>query len=242
MDKVASGCFIGVGVGPGDPELLTLKAFRLIKDARVVSFIANEAGLSQAQQIAQTALDTGVNQQHIAIKMPMSTDRNLANQAYDVGAESIKTALKQGEDVVFLCEGDPLFFGSFAYLLGRLEGEFRCQVIPGITSVNAASAALARPLTIQQESLAIVSGRHSDTVIEEALRDNDTVIIMKAGKARARIMALLKATHRYQDAHYLEYIGRDNERIVTDLDQLTIESGPYFSLFMICRHNRSLID
>ncbi|TBR38314.1 precorrin-2 C(20)-methyltransferase [Marinomonas agarivorans] len=235
----ATGRLIGVGVGPGDPELLTLKAFRLIKDAAVISYITNDRGLSQAKQIAREALQCAPkNQRHIEIVMPMSTDRTLANRAYDQGAQAIQAILESGNDVVFLCEGDPLFFGSFAYILARIKEKFTCQVVAGITSINAASAALMDPLTLQQETFTVVNGRQSDQLIEQALRHHDTVVIMKAGQARTRILALLKATNRYQDASYLEYIGRENERIVTDLDQLGIEAGPYFSLFIVCRHQR----
>ncbi|MGB7391454.1 SAM-dependent methyltransferase, partial [Marinomonas sp.] len=154
-NEQTKGRFIGVGVGPGDPELITLKALRLIQGASVVSYLANGEGNSQAKNIACEAFSGVTHQQNeIAIVMPMSTDREEANKAYDGGAQAIADELENGRDVVFLCEGDPLFFGSFAYLLERLEGQFSCQVVPGVSSINAASSALNHPLTVLKESFA----------------------------------------------------------------------------------------
>lgn len=237
--KQTIGRFIGVGVGPGDPELITLKALRLIQNAQVVSFLANDQGTSQAKSIAREAFSAVQHtQQEIAINMPMSTDRELANQAYDDGAKRITQALEKGLDVVFLCEGDPLFFGSFAYLLERIASEFECQVIPGVSSINAAASALRHPLTVLKESFAVVSGRHSAKQIDTALAEHDTVVIMKAGRARPKILTALRKTQRLEEAKYLEYIGRDNERIVEDVSQLEDKAGPYFSLFVVTKTER----
>ncbi|WP_261841413.1 precorrin-2 C(20)-methyltransferase [Aliamphritea ceti] len=235
-----TGCFYGVGVGPGDPELLTLKALRLIKDSAVVSYLSNAEGHSQAWGIANAALElSGAScaAKHISVPMPMVIQRAPANAAYDKGAAEIRECLEAGQDVVFLCEGDPLFFGSFSYLLERLESEFTCKVVPGISSVNAAASALALPLTMQQESFAVVSGRHSDEQLAEALTDHDSVVIMKAGQARPRILAQLEATGRLNEARYLEYIGRDNQQTMP-ASELVNEVGPYFSLFVVVRGNR----
>lgn len=237
---MSEATFYGVGVGPGDPELITLKALRLIQRSPVVAYLANDEGSSQARVIAREAfVDQSTGQMEIPISMPMSTDRSLANKAYDEGAALIRQQLEDGHDVVFLCEGDPLFFGSFAYLLERLQGEFGCQVVAGISSVNAAAAVLKHPLTMLKESFVVVSGRHTDEQIRTALNDHDSVVIMKAGRARPRILALLDETGRAQDARYLEYIGREDQRIETDLAKLAREAGPYFSLFVVTRQERN---
>ncbi len=234
--NVAKGRLIGVGVGPGDPELITLKAFRLIQSAEVVSYLTNPEGVSQAKHIAGEAFESICHdQEQIGILMPMSMDRDAANLAYDAGAFAIRKALDKGKDVVFLCEGDPLFFGSFAYLMERLEAVYECVVVPGVSSIHAAASALKHPLTMLKESFAVVSGRHTDHQIEQALKQHDSVVIMKAGRERPRILSLLESTQRLNDAQYLEYIGRDNEYICTDVSELGIESGPYFSLFVVTR-------
>lgn len=234
------GRFMGVGVGPGDPELITLKALRAIVAADVISYISNAQGVSQAKAIAIEALSqVDHQQQEIPLIMPMSTDRRDANQVYDAAAENIATHLAVGRSVVFLCEGDPLFFGSFAYLLDRLQSDYECQVVPGISSVNAAASALKRPLTMLKESFAVVSGRHSDAHLRNTLLEHDSVVIMKAGRARPKILAALAATERLADASYLENIGRDDQQLWPDLTTLADEPGPYFSLFVITRRERS---
>ena len=237
--NVVKGRFIGVGVGPGDPELLTVKAWRLIQSADVLSFLTNDRGDSQARSIAIDAIDAAIGvQKEIPIYMPMQNERSLANQAYDKGAERIAKKLEKGLDVVFLCEGDPLFYGSFSYLLERLEDRFECQVVPGITSVNAAAATLLQPLTMLKESFAVINGRHSDEQILAALEQHDSLVIMKAGQARVRILDLLQKAGRRSDAQYLEYIGRDNQQVVSDVAELERASGPYFSLFVISPHDQ----
>ncbi len=239
-----SAKFIGVGVGPGDPELMTLKAVRLIKQADVISYIANSQGESQAKNIASIvlaeaaseAIESGKQQNEIPVLMPMSEDRSIANKIYNAAAEKIQDAIAHKKTVVFICEGDPLFFGSFAYLLERLQKvNVVCEVVPGISSVHAAASRLQLPLTMLKESFAVMSGRHSLDELTATLRSHDSIVIMKAGRSRQKIIRALKETERLSDAKYLEYIGRDSEKIELDVAQLKGE-GPYFSLFVITKN------
>jgi precorrin-2/cobalt-factor-2 C20-methyltransferase len=179
-------------------------------------------------------------QRELPVPMPMSEQRDVANRVYDDASREIRAALDAGEQVVFLCEGDPLFFGSFTYLLLRLEQDYACEVVPGISSVNAASAALCLPLTVLSESFAVISGRHREQQLVDVLNTHDSVVIMKAGRARPRILAALADTGRIDDARYLEYIGRDNELIETDVGRLAPEAGPYFSIFVVTRSRREI--
>ncbi|MGS2717424.1 precorrin-6y C5,15-methyltransferase (decarboxylating) subunit CbiE [Eionea flava] len=235
---VALPTFCGVGVGPGDPELLTLKAQRMIQQADVISYLCNEHGHSQAYTIAERAIAdiNTTGQTLLPIVMPMKEERKLANLAYDNAASAIAAALADNKQVVFLCEGDPLFFGSFAYLLERLQNsavEHRSHVVPGISSINAAASILQHPLTMLTESFAVMSGRHSEEQLLNALMQHDSVVIMKAGRARVKILQALAQSQRTADACYLEYVGRAQEKIVRDVEILAQESGPYFSLFVI---------
>ena len=235
----SQGTLYGVGVGPGDPELLTLKAVRCIEEADVVAYLAGESGQSQAKDIARMALERRCSdRENIVIPMPMATQRDAANAAYDDGARFIAAALEQGLSVAFLCEGDPLFFGSFTYVMERLMQHFTVRVIPGISSVHAAAATLQHPLTVLNESFCVMSGRHSEAQLRDALKQHDSVVIMKAGRARPKILHALHETQRMADAQYLEYIGRENEYIERDVHQLAESAGPYFSLFVITRQVR----
>ena len=230
------GRFMGVGVGPGDPELITLKAARLIESSQVICYLANKEDASQSREIAKAHLLS--THTELPIYMPMSDDPTVGSAVYDEAAQAIAEYLQQGKSVVFLCEGDPLFFGSFSYLLERLSDQYACEVVPGIPSPNAASARLQKPLTMLKESFAVISGRHTDSHILHTLNNFESVVIMKAGRNRVRILNLLKETNREQDAHYLEYIGRDNEKIIKDVTTLEKQAGPYFSLFVILSKKR----
>ncbi len=230
------GTLWGIGVGTGDPELLTLKALRLIKTAPAVCYLINHEGYSQARHIAQLAFESGnPGQQEIPVTMPMDLDRKAANAAYDRAAEAISKHLAAGRDVAFLCEGDPLFFGSFAYLLERLQDEFSCKIVPGISTIHTASAALVAPLTRLKDSLVVISGRHEDEYIRKVLQDFDSIVIMKVARQRQRLRQLIEESGRLDDARYMEYLGREQECIVHDLCELPDEGGVYFSVMLITR-------
>ena len=231
-----SALFMGVGVGPGDPELLTLKAYRAIQQADVICYLENEAGQSQALDIAIEALKNPVKQQqYLGIYFKMSRARIEANKAYDKAMIEIVKLLEQDKSIVFLCEGDPLFFGSFTYLLERLPSRYQSKVIPGIPAFIAGTAALQLPLVALKQSFVVLTGRMSDEKIKTALLEHDAIVIMKAGIERPRLLDLLKETKRFEDANYLEYISREQQYIVSDLTQLENTAGPYFSLFLVTR-------
>ena len=237
---VGKGTFYGVGVGPGDPQLLTLKAADVIASVGVISFIANERHESLARRIALPAISKKVagSFTEITIVMPMSNDRSEANRNYDRAALTIRDELLGGKDVAFLCEGDPFFFGSFAYLYDRLHDNFEIEVVPGITSIHASAAQCGVPLGLQEENIVVLSGRHSDETVLDALKRFDNLVIMKAGSRRAAIIELIKNAGRIGDARYVEYVTQAEQKIVKNILELGLEAGPYFSLFLInCARN-----
>ena len=229
------GILYGVGVGPGDPMLLTLKADDVIGKADVIAYIANNAGHSLAKSIALNSINKKVSTSYeeLSITLSMITDRSAINQMYDRAAGSIAVYLEQGKSVAFLCEGDPMFFGSFAYLLERLAEQHTIEIIPGICSVHAAAAACKVPLGLLSERIAIFSGRHSNAEILQALTTFENIVILKAGRLRTEIIGLIEEVGRVNETCYVEYASQTEQKIVTDITKLNDEAGPYFSLFLI---------
>ncbi|WP_106476990.1 precorrin-2 C(20)-methyltransferase [Phytohalomonas tamaricis] len=234
---MASATFYGIGIGPGDPELITLKAHRTLQRVDAVAYIVNAEGYSLAADIARESLPASQRQKHLKIRIEMCSERTQINRVYDTTAEQIAELLEAGRDVAFLCEGDPLFYGSFAYLLDRLAARYPCQVIPGISSLQAASAAALLPTALLTENLAVISARCTENELLEALARFDNLIILKGGRQRARVKVLIEQSGRLRDGLYLEYLSHPHERRVFDLRELPDEPGPYFSLFMVSRRH-----
>ena len=231
------GVFYGVGVGPGDPELMTMKAVRLVQACDLVTYLSSDNGNSMARNIAAMALadSSNPNQQEAAIVMPMCESREVANSVYDEAASLIASHLDKGEQVVFLCQGDPFLFGSFAYLYDRLADNYQVEIVPGISSINASAALCGKPLGLLAENIAIISGRRANDDILQTLKQFDNVAIMKPGRRRAELLGLIEAANRVDDCCYIEYAGHENQRIVQDIRTLDTQPGPYFSLFLVNR-------
>lgn len=227
-----SGTLYGVGVGPGDPELLTLKAVRILRAVPIIAYPATPQGSAQARDIAAEWL---VGKREIPITMPCMLDRGPVNQGYDAAAVVIAEALTAGQDVAILCEGDPLFYGSFSYLLQRLGDRFPCVVIPGINSVSAAAAAAAIPLITGEQQLTVIPATAGDEALRQALLGSDSVAILKPGRHRPRLLKLLQETSRADDVLYIEQASRPAERIVKRFVDIPATPGPYFALFLVVR-------
>lgn len=230
----ATGTLYGVGVGPGDPELLTLKAVRIIQAVPVIAYPATPQGNAQARDIAAQWLG---RQREIPILMPCMLDREPVNHSYDEAGVTLGMELAAGRDVAILCEGDPLFYGSFSYLLQRLADRFRCVIIPGVNSVVAAAAVAGTPLITGNERLTVIPATRRDAVLRQALRDSDSIAILKPGRHRPRILELLRETGRATDAVYVEQATRAEQRIVRCIDDIPATPGPYFALFLVTRRS-----
>lgn len=229
---MSAAVLYGVGVGPGDPELLTLRARRLLREVPVVAAIAAPGRPSRALACARPHLPEGKATRVFTIPME---EREAAEAAYAAMADELAAELSQGRPVAVLCEGDPLFYGSFIYLQRRLGGRFPVHVVPGISAVAAAGAALGRPLACGDQTLAVLPARAGEAALRSALETFDTVLILKAGRRRQALVRLIRASGRAHQAVYCEELGGDGERLVHDLDQVPPGPGPYFSLFLIGR-------
>ncbi|SDU48678.1 precorrin-2 C(20)-methyltransferase [Stappia sp. ES.058] len=224
------GTFYGVGLGPGDPELMTLKAHRLISNARIIAYPAPDDGESFARSIAADAIRPDARE--IPIVVPMRVDRFPARAVYDKAAEKIGAALDDGHDVVTLCEGDPFFYGSFMYLFERLSPRFACEIVPGVTSLTACAARLGRPLTARNDVLTVIPGPLPDDEIRPRIEAAGAVAIMKVGRHLDRLTRLLDEMGLLSFSGYAERATLANEQVMP-LASVQAATAPYFSMILI---------
>lgn len=233
---MAEGTLYGLGVGPGDPELVTLKALRIAKACPVLAYPAPEHGDSFARAIMAPHLPGG--QAEIAIRMPLSAERYPANAVYDRASAEIGAHLSQGRDVAVLCLGDPFFYGSFMYLFARLATSHRTVVVPGITSLSAAAAGLGAPLAARNDVLTVIPALLGDDAIMARLSATDAAAIIKLGRHFKRVHALLASTGLAPHARYIEHASLPDERALP-LDEVDPATVPYFSLILVHRRGRA---
>ncbi|MDE0807968.1 MAG: precorrin-2 C(20)-methyltransferase [Alphaproteobacteria bacterium] len=226
----------GVGVGPGDPDLITLKALKVLRAANIIAYPALEEGDSLARAIAAPHIPEG--REEFAIRMPMLVDRFPAMEVYDQAAARISEALDNGKSVAVLCEGDPFFYGSFMYLFGRLADRHRVEVIPGVSSLMACAAALSAPLAARNDVLTVLPAPLEDSVLEARLAATDSAAIVKVGRHFERIRALLERLNLAENAHYVERATMENQRVLPllDVDETAV---PYFSMILIHKRGRA---
>ncbi len=228
-----NGRLYGIGVGPGDPELLTLKAVRLIAAADVIAYPAPADGTdSMARAIAAPHIPAGKTE--IVIETPMVPGRFPANDVYDRYADEIADHLKAGRDVAVLCEGDPFLYGSFMYLFGRLAGEFPCEVVPGVSSLGACAARAGQPLVSRNQVLTIVPAPLDEADLEARIAIADAVAIMKVGRHLEKVRRVLDKLGRLETAVYVERATLTDEKVMP-LTEIGAERAPYFSMILARR-------
>lgn len=229
-----SGTLYGVGVGPGDPELMTLKAARLISNAAVIAYPAPESGESFARSIAAAHIKQGTEE--LPIEVPMLPDR-FPHEIYKSAANNIARHLKAGHDVVVLCEGDPFFYGSFMYLYDLLEQEHACIVVPGVSSLTACAAVAGHPLAGRNSLLTVIPGPLEDEAIAKQFRNCESAAIIKVGRHFGRLRKLIEAEGLTSAAVYIERATLQQERIVP-LADVPENRAPYFSMILIDKGSR----
>ena len=221
-----------VGVGPGDPELMTLKAARVLRSVHVIAYPSTGDGAAFARDIAASYLLPGALLLPVAI--PMTVDRGPAQTAYDAAAAEILGHLQAGRDAAWLCEGDPLFYGSAMYVLARLGAAANIEVVPGVTSLTAAAAAIARPLAARNEILKVLPAPLDDDTLRAELSAAPAVAIIKIGRHFDRIRDLLRETGHADNAVVVEHATTLRQRI-TPLNGFRYGERPYFSTILCYR-------
>jgi len=232
------GTLYGVGLGPGDPELLTVKAARVIGAADVVAYHSARHGRSIARSIAASYLRPGQLEEHLVYPVTTEVAEHPGGYAgamedfYAEAAARIATHLEAGRDVALLAEGDPLFYSSYMHMHTRLTHRFDAVIVPGVTSVSAASAATGTPLVQGDEVLTILPGTLPMAELSRRLADTDAAVIMKLGRSYPAVQAALSATGRLDSAFYVERASTPEQRVLPagDVDPAGV---PYFSLAMV---------
>ncbi|HEV7772282.1 MAG TPA: precorrin-3B C(17)-methyltransferase [Conexibacter sp.] len=234
---MSAGRLYGVGVGPGDPELLTHKAARAIADADVIAYPSARHGKSVARRIAAPYL----REDHVEVllRFPVTTELTThpggydaaLHEFYDEASAELAEHLDAGRDVAILCEGDPLFYGSYMYFHERLAPRYATTVIPGVTAFSAAAAAAGTPLVKREDVFVAVPGTLPADVLAERLRGADAAVVMKLGRTFPKVREAAERAGVGERAIYVERASSDAERIAP-----LAEAGdqvPYMSLVLV---------
>ena len=239
-----SGRFHGVGVGPGDPELITLKAARLISEADVVAYHAGVGKESNARRIAADLFPDPVIEEQLTYPVTTGpTDHpggytGALADFYEESAARLAAHLDAGRDVVLLSEGDPLFYGSYMYMHDRLSERYETEIVAGVPAFTAATAVAAAPLARQTDVLTVLPGTLPEPELARRLADTDAAVVMKLGRTFPAVRRALEAAGRLEHAVYVERASMAGERRlpVAEVDPETV---PYFSLVLVTGDSRN---
>jgi precorrin-2 C20-methyltransferase / precorrin-3B C17-methyltransferase len=235
---VTAGRFYGIGLGPGDPELITRKAARVIGESDVIAYHAGVNKQSYARTIAADLIPADAIEEELRYPLTTGTTNHPGGYAgalaefYEESAARLAAHLEAGRTVALLAEGDPLFYGSFMYMHDRLSTRFATEVIPGIPAFTAATAAVASPLVRQTDVLTVLPGTLPEAELARRLADTDGAIIMKLGRTFPAVRRALAAAGRLDHAMYVERASHPQQRWmpVAEVDEAGV---PYLSLIVV---------
>ncbi|WP_223420780.1 precorrin-2 C(20)-methyltransferase [Tateyamaria pelophila] len=233
-----SGTVYGVGLGPGDQDLLSVRSDRLVRGARHVAFFRKAGKPGQARQIVNGMLAVGA--QEIPMEYPVTTEVPLTDPRYneilsrfytDCTAR-LRALTDAGEDVVVLCEGDPFFYGSFMHLYERLKDDIPVEVVPAITGMSGAWTATGAPITWGDDILTVLMGTLPEDVLAQNMANADAIVVMKIGRNIDKVRRALKSAGRYEAAWLVEYATMPNQS-VQRLAEAEGKVTPYFSIIVV---------
>lgn len=237
------GRLLGLGLGPGDPELMTIKALRLLKATRHIASFAKAGRQGHAQRIIASHLESS----HIVLRLeyPVTTElsfhasayNDALRQFYEDSSETLAAILRLGEDVALVCEGDPLFYGSFMHLFVRLRDSFSCEIVPGISGMSGGWSAASLPMTWGDDILTILPGTLDAPALISRLQQADAAVVMKIGRNFDKVRQAIADAGRLKEAVYVERGTMTGEKIVPLADYRG-DAAPYFSLILIPGHGR----
>jgi precorrin-2/cobalt-factor-2 C20-methyltransferase len=239
----AAGRLIGVGVGPGDPELLTLKAVRALESADVVAHFAKAGNVSNARRTAEQFLRPAATE--LPLLYPLTTERrthdpeygSLIEAFFDAAAHAIAEHLQAGRVVAVLSEGDPLFFGSYMHVHVRLTDRFPTEVIPGVTAMSGCWSAAGLPIAHGDDVLSVLPATLELTELARRFRQNEPAVVMKVGRHLPKVRQALIETDRLSSAIYVERGTMHNERLMP-LAHKTDDASAYFAIVLVAGRGR----
>jgi precorrin-2/cobalt-factor-2 C20-methyltransferase len=231
------GRFYGVGVGPGDPELLTVKAQRVLQQVPVIFTPQAETSRdSYALSIVRGVIDES-HQEILRGTFP-TDDAEAAGEVWEAAAVTIAERLLRGQDVAFITEGDPMLYSTFSYVLESIRAnhpEIPVEIVPGVSSVMAAAASACVPLVTHGQRLAILPAVYGIDDLREAISNYDTIVLMKVNRVLLQALANLENLGLAGHAIYVRRASTPREQVVMDIQQLSEEDLDYFSLLIIRR-------
>jgi precorrin-2/cobalt-factor-2 C20-methyltransferase len=233
-----TGSFYGVGVGPGDPELLTIKAQKTLQKVAVISFTQLDDGKeSYALSVVRGVLEAA-KPEFLAITIPSDDETPVSPQTWTDAAAEIAGHLSQGKDVAFITEGDPMLYSEFFQVLGSVKSvvpDLESEIIPGVSSVMAAAASSGIPLVTHGQRLTILPKVYGIDDLREAITNSDTTVLMEVDRDLLQALANLEKLGLTGKATYVRQASTSRENVVEDISKLEAEDLDYFSLLIIRR-------
>ena len=241
-EPARSGTFFGVGVGPGDPELITIKAQRVLREAPVICLPkSREEGASYVRTFVSHLIDPS-RQRLVELVFPMTKDRSVLEQHWVAALEQVLTPLRQGQDVAFVTEGDPFIYSTFMHLYCLVlesHPEVPVKVIPGVSSINASAAAAGLPLVDGAERLAVLPATYEGDQLAEVLRLFDTVVLLKVNRVFDRVLGVLEKLGLAERAVYVKRCGSEEQEVVRDVRTLRGKELDYLSLLIVRKQGKA---
>jgi precorrin-2/cobalt-factor-2 C20-methyltransferase len=239
-----SGVLYGVGLGPGDPELVTLKAARIVRSAPVVAWFAKKGGRGTARTIADGLIDAASEQ--APLYYPMTTEAHFGDKVYtsalsgfyEKSAAMLAARLDSGADVALLCEGDPMFYGSFMHLYERLRGRYRVEVCAGVSGMSGCFAAAGQCMTWGDDVMTVLPGTLGEDELAERLARTHAAVVMKLGSNTPKVVRALRTAGLFERAIYVERGTMPGQRIMPLAELREDERAPYFAMILVPGNGR----
>jgi len=232
------GVIYGVGLGPGEPDLMSVRADRLIRGASHVAYFRKAGRQGRARKTVEGMLPDGVVE--FAMEYPVTTEipvtdpryNDLLSRFYSECTAHLSDLSARGHDVVVLCEGDPFFYGSFMHLYTRLENTVPMQVVPAITGMSGAWTATGKPITWGDDCLSVLTGTLPEDELARRMGDNDALVVMKIGRNFDKVRRALITAGLFERAWLVEYAAMANQNVVR-LSEVGDRVAPYFSIIIV---------